>query len=42
MRQAWIADDVPAQIERLSISDNGVYALLVTDDGLLRLWAAVQ
>jgi len=42
MRQAWIADDVPAQIERLSISDNGVYALLITDDGLLRLWAAVQ
>ena len=42
VRQTWITDDVPAQIERLIISDNGVYALLVTDDGLLRLWAAVQ
>ena len=39
-RESWTADEALAQIEDLSFSEDGVFAVLVTDDGLVRLWAA--
>ena len=39
-RQSWTADEALAQIVDISISEDGVFAVLVTDDGLVRLWAA--
>ncbi len=39
-RESRSAEDAQNQITDISISDDGVFAVLVTSDGLVRLWAA--